>query len=101
MINGINCTILAYGQTGSGKTFTMLGKEFTGIQSIDYNSDNKGVIPNSIDYIFSSFCDSSKFTIYASLVQIYNEKLYDLLQDAKAIKPLNLVESKISGIFVG
>lgn len=33
-------------------------------------------------------------------MQIYNEKLYDLLQDNKSVSPLMIREDKYSGIFV-
>lgn len=40
------------------------------------------------------------FNIYCSFMQIYNEKIYDLLQDFPKPKALNLHESKADGIFV-
>ena len=39
-------------------------------------------------------------TYYCSFIQIYNEHLYDLLQDAKRDKVLCIRENKIYGIFV-
>lgn len=42
----------------------------------------------------------NKFTVYWSILQIYNEKLYDLLQDSKAKKALNIREDAVSGIYV-
>ena len=44
--------------------------------------------------------DMSKYTVYCSFIQIYNEKLYDLLQDPKTENPLVIREEKFSGIFV-
>jgi len=41
-----------------------------------------------------------KFRIYCSFLQIYNEKIYDLLQDFPKPKALNIHESKLDGIFV-
>lgn len=41
-----------------------------------------------------------KFRIYCSFLQIYNEKIYDLLQDFPKTKALNIHESKLDGIFV-
>lgn len=43
VMNGFNATVIAYGQTSSGKTHTMIG-----------TLDNKGIIPNAIDDIFST-----------------------------------------------
>ena len=42
----------------------------------------------------------SGYTVYCSFLQIYNEKLFDLLQDAKGDRPLNIREDKHCGIFV-
>ena len=41
-----------------------------------------------------------EFTIYCSFIQIYNEKLYDLLQDSNCECPLIIREEKYQGIFV-
>ena len=38
--------------------------------------------------------------MYCSFLQIYNEKLYDLLQDRHGDRPLNIREDKQMGIFV-
>lgn len=40
------------------------------------------------------------YTVYCSFLQIYNEKLFDLLQDRNGEKPLNIREDKHVGIFV-
>lgn len=39
-------------------------------------------------------------TLYCSFIQIYNEKLYDLLQDPDIEHPLVIREDKNAGIFV-
>jgi hypothetical protein len=103
---GINCTILAYGQTGSGKTYTIFGDKWTSSnglndneyiikdeydfvynKNISYDSSNKGngIIPRLVyDYFHSSGNDDtniSNYDITVSFVQIYNEKVYDLLTD--------------------
>lgn len=44
--------------------------------------------------------DEPPFTVYCSFLQIYNEKLYDLLQDRKNDRPLVIREDKHAGIFV-
>ena len=106
---GINCTILAYGQTGSGKTYTIFGDKWTSSnglndneyiikdeydfvynKNISYDSSNQGngIIPRLVyDYFHSSGNDNdsniniSNYDITVSFVQIYNEKVYDLLTD--------------------
>jgi len=42
-MNGRCVCIFAYGQTGAGKTYTMEG---------DLESDNEGIIPRAVRYIF-------------------------------------------------
>lgn len=39
-------------------------------------------------------------SVYCSFIQIYNEKLFDLLQDPKQKNPLNIREDKMQGIYV-
>ena len=65
-----------------------------------------GIIPRSIEHIFhnllsgASKFDPNDFTVYCSFLQIYNEKLYDLLQDKDSKTPLVIREDKGNGIFV-
>lgn len=75
MLLGYNVTILAYGQTGSGKTHTM-GTNFDG--NID---DEIGVIPRAIFDIFDQIEEHAEydFVITCSFIELYQEKLYDLL----------------------
>jgi kinesin family member 5 len=78
VLNGYNGTIFAYGQTGSGKSFTMEGANL-------YDEVLKGVIPRCFGYLFEkiSQADSDiEFSIKCSYMEIYMEKICDLL-DAK------------------
>lgn len=74
-LDGYKVCIFAYGQTGSGKTYTMLGNPD--------DFEEKGVIPRSLEQIFkSSQALSSQgwtFQIQASMLEIYNETIRDLL----------------------
>ena len=107
---GINCTVLAYGQTGSGKTYTMFGGEWAiNSQTNDYENrknfskdkynfilnnelsinpfgKTNGIIPNLIMNLFQVY-DKSKdnIKISCSYIQIYNEKVYDLLVNTDEI----------------
>ena len=84
---GINCTIFAYGQTGSGKTYTMLGSE----EEMEYMKENGaatpkwGIIPRAVQELFSVLRTQSGngtvYTLHASYMQIYNDSIFDLLQD--------------------
>ena len=58
-----------------------------------------GVIPNAVTTVFRNSVGRS-VTVYCSFLQIYNEKIYDLLQDPRMDKPLNIRENAVNGIFV-
>ena len=109
-LKGINSTILAYGQTGSGKTYTMFGEDFTmndnyngklfskRIKKDKYNflvdqefvidpfSNTNGIIPRVILDLFK-YKNKSKTVITCSYIQVYNERIYDLLTDNTFKKP--------------
>lgn len=72
VMQGYNGTIFAYGQTGTGKTYTMEGTDKEG---------DKGIIPRSIELIFSNIKNytNQQFLVRGSFVEIYNEKVRDLL----------------------
>ncbi|XP_035723714.1 kinesin-related protein 4-like [Vespa mandarinia] len=69
-VNGFNGTIFAYGQTSSGKTFTMMG---------DLNEP--GIITLAIEHMFDAIANTLRreFLLRVSYLEIYNEKVNDLL----------------------
>ncbi|KAF9997078.1 hypothetical protein BGZ79_009194, partial [Entomortierella chlamydospora] len=94
VINGYNGTVFAYGQTGSGKTFTMMGP------SID-DEETKGIIPRIVDQIFASIIASPstmEYTVKVSYMEIYMEKIRDLLNPANDNLPIH--EEKNRGVYV-
>ncbi|EIW62237.1 kinesin-domain-containing protein [Trametes versicolor FP-101664 SS1] len=72
--SGFNACIVAYGQTGSGKSYSMMG----------YGAD-KGIIPLTCLELFSRVEQKTaqdpnvSFTVEVSYIEIYNEKVRDLL----------------------
>ena len=93
LFEGINCTLFCYGQTSSGKTFTMEG--------IRNNTNLMGIIPRSMNYIFNKINNMScdiEFSVKCSYIQIYNEKIQDLLDTRKT--DLSIREDKKKGIWV-
>ncbi|CAN0279413.1 unnamed protein product [Lampetra fluviatilis] len=101
-MNGYNGTIFAYGQTGSGKTFTMLGA----MDQVDiFNHNLRGVIPRSLEFIFSLISrekqmagDAKEFLCKCSFLEIYNEQVFDLLDPAST--SLFIRENIQKGVFV-
>lgn len=73
VMEGYHGTVFAYGMTGTGKTFSMQG-----------TATNPGVIPLAITDIFSYIREtpSREFLLRVSYLEIYNEKIHDLLTPA-------------------
>ncbi|CAL6003105.1 Kinesin-like_protein [Hexamita inflata] len=70
-VEGQNGCIFAYGQTGAGKTFTMSG-----------NGTQPGCMPSSFNYIFeyiSQQPSTVSISVRASCIEIYNERITDLI----------------------
>eukprot|EP00823_Brevimastigomonas_motovehiculus_P000578 TRINITY_DN1071_c2_g1_i1.p1 TRINITY_DN1071_c2_g1~~TRINITY_DN1071_c2_g1_i1.p1 ORF type:complete len:1112 (+),score=448.60 TRINITY_DN1071_c2_g1_i1:113-3448(+) len=84
ILEGFNCTIFAYGQTGSGKTFTMMGKMDDTNKTDSFKSDSRGIIPRLVEQVFDGIenCDDAdtEFTVKVSFVEIYMERIRDLLE---------------------
>ena len=112
VLSGMNSTIFAYGQTGSGKTFSMLGKDLerqlvNGTPISETETDDWGVIPRAIVDLFACINDDKELNsendakdsltggavVHCSYMQIYNNKLYDLLADPTRSNKLQIRES--------
>ncbi|XP_071987108.1 kinesin-like protein KIF11 isoform X2 [Engystomops pustulosus] len=80
VIMGYNCTIFAYGQTGTGKTFTMEGERSTDEEFTWEQDPLAGIIPRTLHQIFEKLSENgTEFSVKVSLLEIYNEELFDLL----------------------
>lgn len=83
LFNGINGTILSYGQTSSGKSYTMIGPD-GGRNFFTYSYNMWGIIPRISKYLLNFFNlnrKKLKYEIKLSFLQLYNEKIYDLLRN--------------------
>ena len=95
VLAGYNGTVFAYGQTGSGKTYTMMGAGNIGDQ------EAKGIIPRIVEQIFHSIMSSDgsvEFTVKVSYMEIYMEKIRDLLVPTNDNLPVH--EDKARGVYV-
>lgn len=93
---GYNATIFAYGQTSSGKTYTMEGA------SID-DPELRGIIPRTATEIFSNVLaadENLEFIVKVSYIEIYMERIRDLLDPYKSKVNLQVREDVQRGIFV-
>ncbi|ROT39457.1 kinesin motor domain-containing protein [Sodiomyces alkalinus F11] len=94
ILNGYNGTVFAYGQTGAGKSYTMMGS------SID-DDEGRGVIPRIVEQIFASIMSSPgtmEYTVRVSYMEIYMEKIRDLLAPQNDNLPVH--EEKNRGVYV-
>mmetsp|Transcript_2538 Transcript_2538/g.3106 ORF Transcript_2538/g.3106 Transcript_2538/m.3106 type:complete len:229 (-) Transcript_2538:1093-1779(-) len=80
-LNGDNVTIFTYGETGTGKTFTM-----SGVLDDESYSELRGIIPNAAEHIFHHISKRRDRTlsVRVSYLEIYNDKVYDLLDDSSS-----------------
>ncbi|GAA47782.1 kinesin family member 6/9 [Clonorchis sinensis] len=71
-----NGTVICYGQTGAGKTYTISG--------VAQAYPDRGIIPRALAQIFEEINQMKRHTatVRLSYVEIYNEKMADLLQSA-------------------
>ena len=85
-MEGYHGTVFAYGMTGTGKTFSMQGTR-----------DSPGVIPLAITDIFSYIREtpSREFLLRVSYLEIYNEKIHDLLTPPTAALAGNSQQEEI------
>ncbi|XP_037717738.1 kinesin-like protein KIF13A isoform X9 [Drosophila subpulchrella] len=90
---GYNACIFAYGQTGSGKSYTMMGSQ-----------ESKGIIPRLCDLLFSAIANKSTpelmYKVEVSYMEIYNEKVHDLLDPKPNKQSLKVREHNVMGPYV-
>ncbi|XP_048408183.1 kinesin-like protein KIF13A isoform X1 [Stegostoma tigrinum] len=90
---GYNACIFAYGQTGSGKSFSMMG-----------SVDVPGLIPRLCGALFGRVSkeesESHTFKVEVSYMEIYNEKVRDLLDPKGSRHSLKVREHKVLGPYV-
>ncbi|KRX02216.1 P-loop containing nucleoside triphosphate hydrolase [Pseudocohnilembus persalinus] len=102
---GYNATIFAYGQTGAGKTFTLFGEEFNHLNNeLVVNENNQqGIVFESVKDLFNKIKQRENEDIYdvkISYLEIYNEKVHDLLIPLEDQSPLMIIEDTDRGVYV-
>ena len=95
IIEGYNSTLFAYGQTGSGKSYSIFGY-----------GNNKGILPMICEDLFKGdFLTknlNNQFILSVSMIEIYNEKIQDLLISInnRTKEGLKVRENNKIGIFI-
>uniref|UniRef100_A0A061S1E0 Kinesin-like protein n=3 Tax=Tetraselmis sp. GSL018 TaxID=582737 RepID=A0A061S1E0_9CHLO len=95
VLEGYYGTVFAYGQTGSGKTYTMEG--------VQGDEERKGIIPRAVEHLFDEVqrcSDNEEVTISASFVEIYLEKIRDLLDRSKHKANLEVRVDVNRGVYI-
>ncbi|CAH1793752.1 unnamed protein product [Owenia fusiformis] len=92
--DGYNCSIFAYGQTGSGKSYSIMG----------YGA-NKGIVPQIVQNLFKDIASKEnkdiEHQVTFSMLEIYNERVKDLLSKKKApAAGLRIRQSPEKGFYV-
>lgn len=101
VLQGYHATLFAYGQTGSGKTYTMEGYAYGQSRSAaqggssgprvrlqETPADQLGIVPRALKDLFAkvdafgSNSEDEHLCVKISFLQIYQEKVFDLLNSA-------------------
>ena len=93
-MEGFNGTVFAYGQTSSGKTHTMLGQNIA-------DPEQRGMIPRMVSHVFDQILAAPpemEFEIKVSMIEIYMEKVRDLVDPTKT--DLKVREDRNKGVYI-
>ncbi|KAJ2083397.1 hypothetical protein H4R24_000874 [Coemansia sp. RSA 988] len=86
-LSGYHCCVFAYGQTGSGKSYTMMGS--------NSSSKDAGLIPRISQGLFARIEEEQQqeegvsYHVEVSYLEIYNERVRDLLNPISASNSAN------------
>ncbi|XP_028981859.1 uncharacterized protein LOC107036874 [Diachasma alloeum] len=94
IFRGYNSCLVAYGQSASGKTYTMMGTK-----------DDPGLIPRICNGIFARVAGRNEtseesFRISVSYLEVYNERVRDLLKPSTSSNGLRVREHPRLGPYV-
>lgn len=101
-LDGFSCTVFAFGQTGSGKTHTITGPVDQNVEDMLGNNELPGLVPRSIHYMYEAISKrpTLDYRIKASFLEVYNEKVKDLLNPSNAYDTLPVRWSGKKGFYV-
>ena len=83
---GYNVCLFAYGQTGSGKSYSMVGGG---------DAATEGIVPKACREIFARLRENpkQKAQVEVTMIEIYNERVRDLLDVATNANPFEASET--------
>ena len=94
VMQGFNGTVFAYGQTSAGKTHTMLGPNITDVTE-------RGMTPRMVSHVFDEIANAPsemEFQVKVSMIEIYMEKVRDLIDPSKT--DLKIREERGKGVYI-
>ncbi|CAH9138795.1 unnamed protein product [Cuscuta epithymum] len=102
---GYNTTLLAYGQTGSGKTYTLWGPPSAMVET-PLIKGLQGLVPRIFQTLFSNIqreqessdCKQTSYQCRCSFLEIYNERIGDLLDPVQ--RDLKIKDDAKNGFYV-
>ena len=104
VLTGINVTVFAYGATGAGKTHTLMGNARCDDAAAHADA---GIIPNAICDLFQHIEKKRKYanvgeswSMIMNYIEVYNEQVYDLLENSGSRKVLSLREDPDKGMVI-
>ncbi|KAG4061929.1 hypothetical protein PC123_g3203 [Phytophthora cactorum] len=123
VLQGHNCSVFAYGQPGAGKTYTMMGSSGERASLVDTRaysdgsdgsdtrfpstlstSERRGLVPRICQGLFREVDErkhsGNPCSVLVSYVEIYDERVYDLLSQATVKQSLKIREHPENGAFV-
>eukprot|EP00944_MAST-04C_sp_MAST-4C-sp1_P005780 g5780.t1 len=91
--SGVHGAVLCYGQTGAGKTYTMFGEEQrpetseTKHEKDTNDVGDLGIVPRMLSELFQKISlagkDTYQFDVRMTILEIYQDKIYDLISGSK------------------
>ncbi len=89
VVDGFHGTVFAYGMTGTGKTYSMQGV-----------ANSPGIILLAVQNIFELISQNTEniFTVKVSYLEIYNERIRDLLAVSEETEEIKLREDAKRGV---
>jgi kinesin family protein C2/C3 len=92
VLDGFNVCVISYGPTGCGKTFSILGDVEVQVtsSSTEVSISNPGVSLLAVEQLFAISqhrSDTFKDSFTLSLLEVYNEKLLDLIGSTSSTAP--------------
>eukprot|EP00547_Thalassionema_nitzschioides_P004415 CAMPEP_0194201758 /NCGR_PEP_ID=MMETSP0156-20130528/1951_1 /TAXON_ID=33649 /ORGANISM="Thalassionema nitzschioides, Strain L26-B" /LENGTH=1311 /DNA_ID=CAMNT_0038927047 /DNA_START=163 /DNA_END=4098 /DNA_ORIENTATION=- len=98
VLDGYNVCLMAYGQTGSGKSYSMLGEVRYDSADLSGNVviENYGILLQGAEQLFQVAghrCNRYEDSFTLSIVEVYDERLTDLLAGTEIENTLGVVDN--------